>query len=76
VGPIHKQQVSSAHSQITFIENPVKNNTYRAAYDRISTVVGCPRVMTIWSHELAVTGPSAEVLCPSLLVVFVVRKSY
>jgi hypothetical protein len=45
--------------------------------DRISTVIGCPGVMTILSHELAMTGPPAEVvLCPSLLAGFVVRKSY
>jgi hypothetical protein len=35
--------------------------------DRISTVIGCPGVMTILSHELAMTGPPAEVLCPSSL---------
>jgi hypothetical protein len=47
-------------------------------YDWISTVIlGCPGVMTIFSHELAtstMTGPPAEVLCPSLLAGFVVRK--
>jgi hypothetical protein len=30
--------------------------------DRISTVIGCPGVMTILSHELAMTGSPAEVL--------------
>jgi hypothetical protein len=44
--------------------------------DRISTVIGCPGVMTILSHEVAMTGPPAEVLCPPLLAGFVVRKSY
>jgi hypothetical protein len=45
---------------------------------RISTVIGCPgAVMTILSHELTMTEPAAEVLCPSsLLASFVVRKSY
>jgi hypothetical protein len=44
--------------------------------DRISKVMGCPGVMTILSHELAMTGSPAEVLCPSILASFVVRKSY
>jgi hypothetical protein len=43
---------------------------------RISTVIGCPGVMTILSHEVAMTGPLAEVLCPSLLARIVVKKSY
>jgi hypothetical protein len=30
--------------------------------DRISTEIGCPGIMTILSHELAMTGPPAEVL--------------
>jgi hypothetical protein len=48
---------------------------YYSRFDRISIVIGCPGVMTIFSHELAMTGPPAEVLCPSLLAGFVVRKS-
>jgi hypothetical protein len=48
----------------------------REQNDRISTVIGCPGVMTILSHELAMTGSPAEVLCPSVLAGFVVRKSY
>jgi hypothetical protein len=44
--------------------------------DWISTVIGCPGVMTILSHELDKTGLPAEVLCPSFLAGFVVRKSY
>jgi hypothetical protein len=47
-----------------------------SVFDRISTVIGCPGVMTILSHELAMTGLPAEVLCPSLLAGFVLRKSY
>jgi hypothetical protein len=44
--------------------------------DRNSTVIGCPGVITILSHELAMTGSPAEVLSPSFLAGFVVRKSY
>jgi hypothetical protein len=44
-------------------------------HDRISTVIGCPGVMTILRNELAMTGPPAEVLGPSLLAGFVVRNT-
>jgi hypothetical protein len=43
--------------------------TRRRRFERISTVTGCPGVMTILSHELAMTGPPAEVLCPSLFII-------
>jgi hypothetical protein len=46
-------------------------------YDKISTGIGCPEVMTILSqHELAMNGPPGLEVCCSSLAGFVARKSY